>query len=389
MHYLRSIRRLAVVAAVAGAAVPATASAAVSDCTYDPVSHVARVTFDGSGAGKLVISNPSYIVVDGNRLCVSPGFEFASATNTDRIEVNATITHEGDGVRFDMAGGDFAPGVKPEGDGHPEIEIAVHAPAGSPAADLEVVGGSRPNVFRVGGSGLVNLDNDDDTDLSYDRTLNRISLIGNDRTDYLSGQGYGLLGAATVPLFMYGAGNEDTLLGGKRADVFGGGSGPDTLRSDGDPSNGGEEVDGGPDNDNGLVDSVDRLFSLESSHAVGRAKLAPRALRAQAEKVASLNLSWTHPKAWRELRTVALQLYRGGERVGTIDARGGRLSASGAVKLARGSRATHHGKAVAMRLALRVDRSLAGEELRVAVKATDRRGHTQVEPTAGVIRVAK
>jgi len=62
MHHLRSIRRLAVGAAVTGAAVtavPAMASAAVSDCTYDPVSHVARVTFDGSGAEKLTISNPN------------------------------------------------------------------------------------------------------------------------------------------------------------------------------------------------------------------------------------------------------------------------------------------------------------------------------------------
>ena len=38
---------------------------------------------------------------------------------------------------------------------------------------------------------------------------------------------------------------------------------------------------------------------------------------------------------------------------------------------------------------MRLDRSLAGQEVRVDVLATDRQGHTQMEPQAGVIRVAK
>jgi hypothetical protein len=394
MHRIRSIRRLALCAAVTGAvigAVPAMASAAASQCTYDPATHIAKVVVDGSGSDPLVIGNAQFITVSPSQLCVSPTFEFATVTNTDRIEVNATITHPGDGVRLDMEGGPFAPGVQPEADGHPEIEIPVRAPAGSPPARLDVFGSSKADVFRVGGSGLINLNNDDDTDLTYNRTLDQVSLDGRDGTDFLSGIGYGPFGATTVPLFAYGGDKDDTIFGGLRGDVLGGGPGNDTLRSQGDPSNGGEEIDGGADFDNAIVDSVDRVFSVESQVAVGRLKLAPRAVRARAGKVTPLNLSWTHPTAWRQLRTVQLQLYRGGEQVGTIDARprGERLRAKGAVQLARGSRVTHHGKTVGVHLAIRLARSLAGEELRVAVHATDRHGHTQIEPAAGVINVAK
>ena len=52
-----------------------------------------------------------------------------------------------------------------------------------------------------------------------------------------------------------------------------------------------------------------------------------------------------------------------------------------------GSRVTHHGKTVTAKLALRLPRSLAGQNLRLAVEATDRDGHRQVEPDAGAIRV--
>jgi hypothetical protein len=62
----------------------------------------------------------------------------------------------------------------------------------------------------------------------------------------------------------------------------------------------------------------------------------------------------------------------------------------GAAKLiARDSKLSHRGKTVAARLAVRLNRSLAGRNLRVEVRATDRRGHMQLEPNAGVIRVAE
>jgi hypothetical protein len=102
-------------------------------------------------------------------------------------------------------------------------------------------------------------------------------------------------------------------------------------------------------------------------------------------------MSWTHPKAWRELRTVEVRLYDGATSVGTINLRprGERLTADGAISLAAGSRVTHHGKTVSAKLAFRLPRSLAGHSLRVAVQATDRHGHEQLEPNAGTVRVGR
>jgi hypothetical protein len=102
-------------------------------------------------------------------------------------------------------------------------------------------------------------------------------------------------------------------------------------------------------------------------------------------------MSWTHPKAWRDLRAVQMRLYDGGKPVGMINVRprGQRLTADGAISLAAGSRVTHHGKTVIAKRAMRLPRSLAGDSLRVAVQATDRHGHEQLEPDAGTIRVAK
>jgi hypothetical protein len=54
-----------------------------------------------------------------------------------------------------------------------------------------------------------------------------------------------------------------------------------------------------------------------------------------------------------------------------------------------GSRLSHHGKWVTAKLAMRLPKSLAGQNLRLAVQATDRHGHRQLEPDAGAIHVAK
>ena len=103
-------------------------------------------------------------------------------------------------------------------------------------------------------------------------------------------------------------------------------------------------------------------------------------------------MRWTHPKAWRDLRSVKVRLYEGAKPVGLIDVRprGERLSAGGAVQTtANGSRVTHRGRTVTARLAVRVKRSLAGRNVRVAVQATDRHGRQQFEPDAATIHVAK
>ena len=104
-----------------------------------------------------------------------------------------------------------------------------------------------------------------------------------------------------------------------------------------------------------------------------------------------LRLRWQHPRAWRELRRIELRLYRDGAPVGevAIRPRGQRIAADGAVALVRkASRLTAKGKRVSARLAIRPDRSLAGQTLKVEVEATDVRGRRQLEREAGTIRVA-
>ena len=52
-----------------------------------------------------------------------------------------------------------------------------------------------------------------------------------------------------------------------------------------------------------------------------------------------------------------------------------------------GSRVIHHGKWVTAKLAMRLPRWLAGQNLRVAVQATDRAGIGSSSPTPAVIEL--
>jgi hypothetical protein len=141
------------------------------------------------------------------------------------------------------------------------------------------------------------------------------------------------------------------------------------------------------------VDKLDFKGALEghfvSAGGIGKLALTPSALTVDSGRLAKLRMSWEHPKAWKDLRTVELQVFRGTESVGRVVVRPatGKLSAHGAIKLARGSKMGHEGKAVWAKLALRLPKATAGEPLSVDVAATDDEGRTQVEPAAAVITV--
>jgi len=238
--------------------------------------------------------------------------------------------------------------------------IQVYGQAGNDTIVLDESNGALPAANLFGGKG-------DDT------------LQGGSGGDMLFGQA----GNDTL----LGKGGADFLFGGDARDTINGGSEDDYIQT---PDSVRDVVNGGSQLDAAITDVLDTVTSLESNVVmpIGTLELSPRTLRARAGRPARLNLSWTHPMAWRELRSVELQLYDGAnERVGSVMARAAGLKARGAVKLLRRSRVSHHGKTVTARLAMRLPRSLAGEHLRVAVEATDRLGHRQVEPDAGVIRV--
>jgi hypothetical protein len=100
-------------------------------------------------------------------------------------------------------------------------------------------------------------------------------------------------------------------------------------------------------------------------------------------------LAWTHPKAWKQLRSIEAIAFDGAKQVGTITlTTAGALSATG--KLSVDGRATkigHHGKTVTAQLGLKVARSLKGHTLSIDIAATDRHGHRQLQPAARSIRV--
>jgi hypothetical protein len=183
-----------------------------------------------------------------------------------------------------------------------------------------------------------------------------------------------------------GNGGGDRLEGGAGAEFFDGGPGVDTFIANGgndsvDAIDGESDIVGcGSGTDVASVDSSD-VFSSCESRFVGVLRMAPKAVRAKAGKPARIALSWRHPRDWKQLKTIKLRLTRRGAPVGevVIGPRDERISAAGGVRLVRrATRLRHRGKTVSVRLALRLDPSLAGRTLKAEVEATDVRGRRQI-----------
>jgi hypothetical protein len=409
MNQFRSIRRLALGTAVAAAAiggVPAMANAA-STCSYSTDGGGVVSVTDGSNGGvgivekvRIAIIGQFITVGDGNRgtnVCRGPA-GFALTTNTSHINVNAKVLDHDDGIIVDQSQGDLGstvapvPGRFPESDGNSELEITTFSALNVRPA-LELIGTPGPDVIRVGGQfGEVNLGSDNDVDISAAGGFNKVQVDGGLGDDFITGGGNsnGSPGRTTVPLVVFGGFGNDFLFGGDAPDRLYGESDNDGLySSDGVV----DHLFGGTGVDDATADFKDTLDEVEirSLSDVGRLRLTSRFQQVRTGKTARLKLAWKHPKAWRELRTVKLSLYRGNQAVGMISARpaSGRLTGTGGLDLMSGSKLSHHGKWVTAKLALRLPKSLAGETLRLAVQATDRHGHKQLEPDAGAIHVTK
>jgi RTX calcium-binding nonapeptide repeat (4 copies) len=398
MHHLRSIRRLAVGTAITGAAIgaaPALASAS-STCFYNGINRTLEIT-DGSGPEPLrLVADKSFLLIaDGTSAPATTcgGSNTAAQTgNTDTIAISGPLTNALDGYIVDLSGGPFAPGKTLESDGNSEIEIVATSNSAAQAT-LTVEGGPGHDEMRAGANGAVDLgdtDVDRDPDITMSAPAFSLRLRGNDGDDTLTGQGFGT-GNATMPVSLRGGNGNDRLEGGSGRDTLRGDAGDDTLfsfdTSAGDALFGGSGIDAGNADSNDVFgDVIEKPFVI----SVGRLRLAPKVLKAEAGKTARLKMSWQHPKRWRELRTVRLTAYHGKQAVGTVTARpaAGGLASTGAVRLMSGSKLSHHGKWVTAALALRLPKSLAGETLRVDVMAADRDGHKNVERRAGTIRVA-
>ena len=394
---IRSIRRVALGAAVAGAAIgalPALASA--SPCTYDAVHKVASVV-DSSGTAKQLrvgVSGNLIFTQDGGNAplnCVGGG-TVATTTNTDKVNVFAQASGASDGVVLDQARGAFAPGATPEADGNSEIELALNGQSGH----LSVFGTPGADVMRVSGPGrspalsFLDFGPDDDDDVTY--AASDVSLVGGDGADFLSGKGYGFFrDATTLPMGFSGGAGDDVIEGGLAVDHFAGNAGNDTLRTnDGNP----ELVSGGPGVDTAVRDGADTLFDVESpvfgSAGIGRVKLASKHVNARTGETTKLGVSWTHPKSWRALKMINLKAFDGATALGNVYVRMSdqRITGRGALSLVSSS-LTRHDRTASAKLAVRLPRALAGKTLRLEVEAADRDDHLQVVSDAGSIRVAK
>jgi hypothetical protein len=399
MQRLKSLRRLALGAAITGAAigaVPAVASAAASSCTYDP-NGIGKVTVqDNSGVQPLRVSVVGTIIAINDAespqiLCLGGG-TFATTTNTNQIRINSTITGNVDGYIVDQSEGVLAPGRSAEVDGTSELETVVSNTGA--LGDLYVVGTPGSDSIRVGRLGDVNFGADGDVDVSVSNGTRSVEVKGGAGNDFLTGQGNGnAVGPATVPLGLHGDDGFDSIIGGNAKDILDGGEKRDIFESR--DHNQIDRLFGGSGVDEAFIDQFDSVVSsIEGVHRgepVGQLKLAPRVLKAEAGMISRLKMSWKHPQSWRELRKLELRLYDGKQEVGMINARpaGGRLSENGLVDLMAGSKLGHHGKWVTAKLALDVPKSLAGKDLRVDVTATDTDGRKQLVRAAGTIRVAE
>jgi hypothetical protein len=399
-----------VVAGAALAGAPSLANAA-SSCAYNPAAHEVVVFDDRAELQFTVghsISGSGIVIRDDfglSRECFGGG-TVATVFNTDLISVFTQPSEQGvagDVYRVDEQNGALAPGFTSEADGHPEIEVAFHD-RGQPV-NAQVIGTAGRDLIRVHGGSLprVDLGIDGDNDITYEGGLKKMTVFGSTGNDFITGRGTaapGVLGTRNVnaPLQLIGGAGNDTLVDGAGADqLFGDGSGDtgsDVLFSvDGVK----DLLSGGPLVDTATVDSLDVLPNGDIEKRivgspVGKLKLTPSRLRAQAGEPAHLKLSWTHPKAWKQLRQIQVNLEHAGETIGTIklDPHTERTTAGGEVKLAaNGTRLTHHGKTVTAQLAVRLPRSMTGEAVRVAVEATDSDGKRQSEPLAGLIRLTK
>jgi len=213
----------------------------------------------------------------------------------------------------------------------------------------------------------------------------------------LGGSGDDVLDSRGAFSRLEGNGGDDTLLGGFGPDTLIGGPGEDTLDAGSendivDARDGvGEVVVCGTGDDTAQLDSRDGHLGCEN-RPVGVLRVTPGTVEAGAGETARLRLSWRHPRAWKELRTIELRLTHDGMPAGeiTIRPRRARIAADGSVTLLpRATRLTREGRAVTAHLALRLDPSLAGGTLTAEVEAVDVRGRRQLERDAGSIRIGR
>jgi hypothetical protein len=331
MHLIRSIRRLALGAALTGAAVgaiPAMASAASPFCLYNPTTKQITIDETSSSPTTLQILRTGdniavYDFIGPVQICTNQVDFFtvpATVFNTDRIVVNSKNTQVTKKLFLEQLG----PGATHEADGVDEIETLVSTT--NRFVSLHLVGSPQPDGIRVGATGInFGLDvnaSDNDVDIQTTTRPERIAISGLSGDDGISGRGNFFAPRPTdVPLTIDGGGGNDFVEGGLARDRLFGGGIADTTGNDRLFSNDGQldELDGGPGFDTATTDGGEKSVTgveARTVEPVGHLRLAPRVLKAEAGRTARLTMRWMHPRSWRELREVEVSVHRGKKAVG-------------------------------------------------------------------------
>ena len=307
MHHFRTIRRVALGVAVAGAVVglaPAAASANQQPtCTYNDGLRQVNVA-DKSDIFNLQLFVQGGEIAARNEIgsnttavrCFSLTGSGTKATvlNTDRIVVSGTLVGTGfggcpvgcsipasdDGYLIDESGGAFAPGFTKEADGTSEIEIlfAVPRDIAGYGPKLAIIGTAAADTIRVGGPGAVNFGYDDDIDVTLQSGAKDVTVKGGGGNDYLTGLGSDssvILGRSNVPLAFDGGAGDDFVFGGNARDTLEGGSeGNDYFQTQDSAI---DVVKGGSGSDAAITDVLDTSTSIESNVVmpIGKLHLAP------------------------------------------------------------------------------------------------------------------
>jgi hypothetical protein len=257
-----SLRRLVLGAAVAGAtiaAAPALASAS-STCT---IGSGQAVIMDGSGSQTLHVSHdgPYIKYADGSAtpwFCIGPGGALARTDKLDLVYIQGPAVGPYDTIDIDETNGVFGPGATTEATGESELEFDALTTGGGKYL-LSVHGTPKGDVFKVGGAGFVDLNDDGDTDVTVEGGASGVELHGGGGYDTFDGRGAGKLGPATVPEWMYGGSADDVFYAGREHNyVYGYGGNDDFyLSANGYP----DSFEGGDGYDRAFTDTFDIGFA--------------------------------------------------------------------------------------------------------------------------------
>jgi Ca2+-binding RTX toxin-like protein len=262
MHHFISIRRAALGAVLAGAAIAAVpnAASAASSCTFDPATKTMTVTNNAGGQPMTLRNSNTLTFRDGsgvNRSCFSPTTGVAaSSLNTTKIKVRAavpaafqdTVIDESNNGRFVTSTG---------------ARMSVTVLTGTGLDHLGVLMGTGPDQVRVqtatSGFALgpqIDLNTDGVVDVGM-TAAGLVTVDGGGGSDLLNGTG-----SNTFQLELKGgvSGN-DTLRGGGKTDFLDGGIGADTIISKGDSKQ--DFVVGGPDQDRAVTETIDSVSGVE------------------------------------------------------------------------------------------------------------------------------